>query len=204
MPIPAGILGAGEAVAWLPVGVKKLEADIQLRINKLIELLSKIAPFSKARIEKVKKSLHQKIAEIDTENIDVPEKESEVDLVLPSKNFTELINQFEIFDNTLSLTFTEEEIIMKASGDDGSMSTTMKLEDVSEYAIGEGEEVKQSFALRYIKMMAAFGKLANEVSMEFGESQPLRLKYTLSIDNEDSYIRFFLAPKISDDWSKVC
>lgn len=139
------------------------------------------------------------LMEIDTETMNVPENESDVDLVLPSKNFTELISQFEIFDDTLSLTFTEEEIVMKASGDDGSMSTTMKLEDVSEYAIGEGEEVKQSFALRYIKMMAAFGKLANEVSMEFGDGQPLRLKYTLSTDDEESYIRFFLAPKISDD-----
>ena len=136
--------------------------------------------------------------EIDSETINVPDNESDVDLVLPSKNFTELISQFEIFDDTLSLTFSEDDIVMKASGDDGSMSTTMKLDDVSEYAIGEGETVKQSFALRYIKMMAAFGKLANEVSMEFGDSQPLRLKYTLSSVNE-SYIRFFLAPKISDD-----
>lgn len=141
------------------------------------------------------------LMEIDTETMSVPENESDVDLVLPSKNFTELISQFEIFDDTLSLTFTEEEIVMKASGDDGSMSTTMKLDDVSEYAIGEGEEVKQSFALRYIKMMAAFGKLANEVSMEFGDGQPLRLKYTLSTlsCDEESYIRFFLAPKVSDD-----
>jgi proliferating cell nuclear antigen len=139
------------------------------------------------------------LMEIDIDTINVPENDSDVDLVLPSKNFSELISQFEIFDTTLLFTFTEEEIVMKASGDDGSMSTTMKLEDVSEYAIGEGEEVKQSFALRYIKMMAAFGKLANEVSMEFGDDQPLRLKYILSSDDEESYIRFFLAPKINDD-----
>ena len=33
----------------------KLEEDIKFRIDNLMTLLSKIAPFSKARIEKVKK-----------------------------------------------------------------------------------------------------------------------------------------------------
>ncbi|MEC9208916.1 MAG: YicC/YloC family endoribonuclease, partial [Bacteroidota bacterium] len=49
---------------------KKLEADMQSRISNLAELLNKITPFEKARIEKVKKKLSEKLAEIDKQNID--------------------------------------------------------------------------------------------------------------------------------------
>ena len=49
---------------------KKLEEDITTRINTLSRLLTEILPFGKGRIEKVKKSLADKLAEIDTKNID--------------------------------------------------------------------------------------------------------------------------------------
>ena len=68
---------------------KKLELDIQSRIHKLKELLSKIDPFAKARIEKVKKSLHQKIAEIDTKNIDENRFEQEIIYYLEKQDITE-------------------------------------------------------------------------------------------------------------------
>ena len=68
---------------------KKLELDIQSRIHKLKELLSKIDPFAKARIEKVKKSLHQKIAEIETKNIDENRFEQEIIYYLEKQDITE-------------------------------------------------------------------------------------------------------------------
>ena len=68
---------------------KKLEADIQLRIHNLIDLLSKIAPFSEARIEKVKKSLHQKIVETDIKNIDENRFEQELIYYLEKQDITE-------------------------------------------------------------------------------------------------------------------
>ena len=67
----------------------KLEADITARINKLFTLLVDIAPFSKARIEKVKKSLADKLAEIDTKNIDENRFEQELIYYLEKQDITE-------------------------------------------------------------------------------------------------------------------
>lgn len=137
----------------------------------------------------------------ETDLMNVPDKESDVDLALPSKSFGELVNQFEMFADTLTLKFTEEKITMRASGAEGSMETNIHLDDVSEYAIGEGSQLEQSFSLRYIKMMASFGKLANETQMEFSAESPLIIRYSLTDGAEDdsSYVRFYLAPKISDE-----
>jgi uncharacterized protein (TIGR00255 family) len=67
----------------------KLEADITARINKLSTLLVDIAPFSKARIEKVKKSLADKLAEIDTKNIDENRFEQELIYYLEKQDINE-------------------------------------------------------------------------------------------------------------------
>ncbi len=68
---------------------KKLESDIQSRIDKLIELLNKIAPFAKARIENIKKSLSEKLLEIDTKNIDEGRFEQELIYYLEKQDITE-------------------------------------------------------------------------------------------------------------------
>ena len=68
---------------------KKLEDDISSRINKLSSLLKEIAPFAKARIEKVKKSLSDKLAEIDNKNIDENRFEQELIYYLEKQDITE-------------------------------------------------------------------------------------------------------------------
>jgi len=68
---------------------EKLEADISARINKLSALLVDIAPFAKSRIEKVKKSLADKLAEIDTKNIDENRFEQELIYYLEKQDITE-------------------------------------------------------------------------------------------------------------------
>ena len=68
---------------------KKLEEDITTRINTLSRLLTEIFPFGKGRIEKVKKSLADKLAEIDTKNIDENRFEQELIYYLEKQDITE-------------------------------------------------------------------------------------------------------------------
>ena len=68
---------------------EKLETDIIARINKLSTLLIDISPFAKGRIEKVKKSLADKLAEIDTKNIDENRFEQELIYYLEKQDITE-------------------------------------------------------------------------------------------------------------------
>ena len=86
---------------------------------------------------------------------------------------------------------------MKATGVDGSMKASMSLDDVTEFALAEDkDEIKQSFALRYIKMMCSFSKISSETCMEFTIDSPMKLKYNMA---DDSYIQFYLAPKLGDE-----
>ena len=68
---------------------KKLGADIAARINTLARLLVEVAPFANNRIEKIKKSLTDKLAEMDTKNIDENRFEQELIYYLEKQDITE-------------------------------------------------------------------------------------------------------------------
>ena len=68
---------------------KKLEDEITNRINKLSTLLIDIAPFAKARIDKIKNSLSDKLAEIEVKNIDENRFEQELIYYLEKQDITE-------------------------------------------------------------------------------------------------------------------
>jgi proliferating cell nuclear antigen PCNA len=134
---------------------------------------------------------------IDTDLMDIILSETLVDLTMETKTFCELINQFMIFDDLLTITFDEDKIGLIASGNEGKMRTEIKLEDVKEYATAESVTLIQSYSLRYISMMCHFSKLSNELYMGFSESMPMHMKYDLG---ENSYVNFHLAPKFTDDY----
>ena len=68
---------------------RKLEEDVSSRINKLTVLLKEIEPFAKGRIEKVKKSLSDKLTELDNKNIDENRFEQELIYYLEKQDITE-------------------------------------------------------------------------------------------------------------------
>ena len=67
----------------------KLEEDIASRINQLSTLLSEVAPFAKARIDKIKDSLSAKLTELDSKNIDENRFEQELIYYLEKQDITE-------------------------------------------------------------------------------------------------------------------
>lgn len=123
-------------------------------------------------------------------------KETDIDLTIESKTFCDLINQLLIFDEVLTLTFSEDKIDMKSSGNDGSMKVEMKIDDIKEYAIAEESTLVQSYSLKYIHLMCQFNKLAGEMTMGFSKDKPMTMKYDLL---DDSQVLIHLAPKMKDE-----
>ena len=117
-----------------------------------------------------------------------------------SKMFHSLVNQLTIFNDDLKITFNEENVEFTSAGTDGKMTARIQAEDLDSYAIPESTVLTQTYSLRYIHMMAAFNKLAPEMVLGFSAELPMVMKYALGDNNdEDSFVRIHLAPKITDD-----
>ena len=67
----------------------KLEKDIILRINLIIDFLDEISPYAKARIERVKENLLNKINDLKINNIDENRLEQELIYYLEKQDITE-------------------------------------------------------------------------------------------------------------------
>ena len=123
-------------------------------------------------------------------------KDTDIDLTIEAKTLCDLINQLMIFDEVLTMTFSEEKIDMKSSGNEGSMKVDMKIDDLKEYAIAESTSLVQSYSLKYIHLMCQFNKLAGEINMGFSKDKPMTMRYDLL---EESSVIIHLAPKVRDD-----
>ena len=137
------------------------------------------------------------LMDIEQELLELDNNESEIDVIMTSKNFSELVSQLQMFNDRLTMTFTEESLSMVSNGSDGSMKVNISFDDVIEYSVEEDIQLRQSYSLKFVSMMCLFSKLSEEFIMAFSKERPMYGKYKL--DDENSFVSFYLAPKVEDE-----
>ena len=136
------------------------------------------------------------LVDIDAEQLVPDQTESDADLTLPTRRFVELVTQLALFDSTVEANFTDGGIEFAADGADGEMRVELSLDDVEEYAIGEGERVSESYSLSYLQAVGNFARLGSEVNISVSSDRPLEAKYVLG--PEGSHAVFYIAPRIKE------
>jgi len=94
--------------------------------------------------------------------------------------------------------FTDETVVVEATGVEGSMRSDISSEDVIEYAIGEGVSFDQEYSLEFLSMMGIFKKLNSELVLQFHRERPMEATY--AFEGDDAFMKFFLAPKLSTEF----
>ena len=146
----------------------------------------------------INKEFDMPLIELDSDLLDIPEIDYDVEMSLQSADFAELIHQLRIFGDTLDMECSETNIAMNSiSHDKGRMRSRIDIDRLTSFAINEGETIRISFSLRYLNDICAFHKLSATVDLKLQAESPLRVTYGLQ--SEDAYVRFYLAPKISDN-----
>ena len=127
--------------------------------------------------------------------ISILEEESSVELCMTSKKFAELVGQFELFDEILSFTLSEEAMKLSATGEHGSMSAELDLEGghLLEFSIEESLVLHQSFSHRFVKNLTAFNSIAEECSLLFFKERPMFITYEMG---PESRLVIMLAPRV--------
>ena len=100
------------------------------------------------------------------------------------------------FGDTMNITCSEEKISLMATGECGEMLVNIPVDDLSEYAISEGEIIELSYSLTYVQKMCITHKLSNEIEFAVSANYPMKIKYDLG---ENSRVIFYIAPKIKED-----
>ena len=136
------------------------------------------------------------LVDIEVEYMTIPVIEYIAEFIVPSGIFSALINQLKTFGETMDIKCNENSIILFSNSiDSGKMSVEMNIDDLTSFAINEGEELNMSFSLNYLHHICSFNKLSKEMEIKLCSQYPLSVIYDLG--NEGS-MKFYLAPKIDD------
>jgi hypothetical protein len=85
------------------------------------------------------------------------------------------------------------------------MSVVIPIDDLTLFAINEGETINMSFSLSHLHNICSFHKVSDSINIKISENYPLKTTYLLEplIDDEDidtkARIMVFLAPRVSDE-----
>lgn len=137
------------------------------------------------------------LMDIEYELMAIPPSDSEAEFTIPSGTFSSLINQLRLFGDTLEIDCSEEKIMLySVSVDQGKMAVEMKMDDLIEYAINEGETMHISFSLTILHNICMYNKLSKDVNISLTTNFPMKIVYDLG---DNANMVFFLAPKIDDN-----
>lgn len=138
------------------------------------------------------------LMEIDSEFMNIPEIEYQAEFTLGSHNFANIIHQLEMFGESLDINCSEDKIMLYASSNEqGKMFVEIKIDDLSEFTIDEGETVELSFSLKLLHNICLYNKISKEIELKFSNNYPLKIVYKLPGHDKATMI-FYLAPKISE------
>lgn len=137
--------------------------------------------------------------DLDMDTLNLPEDtEWYVDALFESSRFFNLIQEMNKFGEQVKLTCSDTGILFETSGIMGKYKATLSVDYIEEYGIPEDEEIVQNYNLRYLNQIVAFGKLSKMTMVNISPGLPIHVLYSEGSD-DNSGVRFFLAPMLEDD-----
>ena len=174
---------------------------------------------------KSKKSYTLNVIDIDMETMGIPDQEYNVEFECHTKLFKTSIDDVGMFGDSIRLSCTEDNILLNCNNDMCNSEVTLFTDQVKYYLL---EDTIATFNISYIQMFMQFYKLSDYIWVHFTKDMPLMVTYNLdhpgntgddySIGEEgeegeeegddddgglphcENFVRFFLAPKIDDDY----
>lgn len=137
------------------------------------------------------------LVDLELEQMEIPQIEYQAEFSLSSTNFSNIVNQLKMFGDTMEIHCSEEKIVLYSHcAESGKMSVEINIDDLTEFSINEGEDLKLSFSLSYLHHICAFNKLTKEIDIKICDSYPLCASYHLG---DEAKMKFYLAPKMEDE-----
>lgn len=161
-----------------------------------------VEPTTKSKSKKIKEVQNKfdhffelGLIDVEQDTLGIPDVDYDVEFTMKSENFVELIGELMVFGSNLNIICSEEVLEFNASGDTGKLKVNIPIDDLNEYAIGEGDAIDISYSLNHIGKMCLSNKLGQNVSLSISSEYPMAIKYDLG---DDSSVAFYIAPKISE------
>jgi proliferating cell nuclear antigen len=128
--------------------------------------------------------------DLESDEMDIPDMDVEVEITADSSVLQKYIKNIASFGDTIEFKTVGNEIVMKTSGDIGSVELRV------DQPIAIHGTMSASFASRYLVTFMKAANISKKIRINLHSELPVMFEYEFA---ENSFIKFFLAPKITDD-----
>ena len=135
------------------------------------------------------------LTEDEKDILTLPNVDYDAEFSISSKKICEITSQMLMFGTDIDIRCSEEQIQFITNGTAGEMTVNIPIDDLKEYSIAEGEVIDLKYSLNYISKMCLTNKLSSVIEFFISPDFPMKIKYDLG---DESYMIFYIAPKISD------
>jgi proliferating cell nuclear antigen len=125
----------------------------------------------------------------------IPTTDFDAEFSLPSKKVTDMLSQLSNFGDDINIECAENYVDFKTNGSSGEMRVNIPVDDMSSYAVVEGEVLILSYSLLYINKMCITNKLTTDIEFSISKECPMKINYDLG---DESSLVFHIAPKMDD------
>ncbi|KAL2107578.1 hypothetical protein VUR80DRAFT_5025 [Thermomyces stellatus] len=144
-----------------------------------------------------------KLMDIDQEHLGIPETEYGATVSMPSAEFRRICTDLMAMSDSVTIEASKDGIKFSSTGDIGNGAVTLRSHSNVEKPelnvdIELTEPVSLTFSLKYLVNFCKAAALSNTVKICLSNEVPLLVEYNIS---GNSYLRFYLAPKIGDEES---
>jgi len=190
------VLGINVVIFAKILGTHKSSQKIILRLPNLDNLdISYISDD-----KEFNKDFRMPLIELDNEQMNITDFDFDLEFIMASKKLKSTIDEMTNFGENVNIDFKDDKIVLNVQSDTaGVMNTYIDIDDVDECIISDDDDVSCSFTLKYMQYMSNYFKVAKNVQLKFSKQYPMMCKYMLDEDGDNNYIRFYLAPKISEN-----
>jgi proliferating cell nuclear antigen PCNA len=132
----------------------------------------------------------------------IPESSYNVEIKLKSKKICDLTTQLLLFGDNLNLDCFDEKISFNTSGEKGKMNAYINYDEMIDYNLNIEDDIKTTFSLNLLNKLCLSTNLSEDITLFISDKYPMKIKYMLDEevdDSKQSYIEFYIAPKINDD-----
>jgi proliferating cell nuclear antigen PCNA len=137
------------------------------------------------------------LIDIEEQIMEIPENDSHAEISINATNFANTISQLKLFGDTLDISCSEEEILFCSNSVDvGQMTVQIGMDDLDEFSINDGANLKLSFSLTHLHNICMYHKICKDLNIKWINEYPMQLTY--NIDDSQVKLRFYLAPKFTD------
>lgn len=131
-----------------------------------------------------------KTLDLDSEDMDIPDMDVDVEIIADSSVIQKHIKNIGMFGDVIEFRTTRDELSMKTEGDIGTAE--MKIDQ----RVQIRGKLSASFATRYLVTFMKAANVSKEVIVKLSNDFPVVFEYNFA---PNSFIKFFLAPKIKDE-----